>query len=537
MKVADRRPSNWLPAAHAHMSSVADPQPDPAAEEIVAYLDGELPPQDCRRVENRLATDEGYRQDLHELDRAWEALDVLPAPTVDDGFAQTTIELACVAAQADLSEHSVAAKAANRHRIWRLIAAGIAACVFGVLAGRALIPNRNAELLADLPAIHQLNVLPYVENVEFLRQLSGAMPPEKFIKDEQTFERNVKELESANSPLFETRRDWIQSLPDERKAELADHTRTFNDSDLASEEREHMRQVMEDLRVANDRDNLQKTLVAYGQWLSRHTGGQQERLHEQLRGLPVDEQVAIVQKTIEADEEQRFRHLSLDEAEQLRQEIIQMAKDKRRAFMAGRKADRNPKLDDQRTRQATMVAIRELFQEKDNAKRAEIEEKLTSKLSPESQAHLKDLAKSQRPFDRARQMGIWIREAMSPKVEQGELEDFFASEDKLTPDQRQELLDMPRGKMEAELKNLYINWKLGIKNPGPLFGDSGEPGRAPRTGPGTGQPREGGPSRPPFIGSGREPRPDGPLGEPRQRKRPPRPPEDRPPPLQKPEAI
>src|SRR3954464_180698 len=149
------------------MSSVADPQPDPAAEEIVAYLDGELPPQDCRRVENRLATDEGYRQDLHELDRAWEALDMLPAPTVDDGFAQTTIELPCVAPKADLSEHSVAAKAANRHRIWRLIAAGIAACVFGVLAGRALIPNRNAELLADLPAIHQLNVLPYVENVEF----------------------------------------------------------------------------------------------------------------------------------------------------------------------------------------------------------------------------------------------------------------------------------------------------------------------------------------------------------------------------------
>src|SRR3954469_14988563 len=109
------------------MSSIA-PQPDPqAADEIVAYLDGELPPQDCRRVENRLATDEGYRQDLHELDRAWEALDALPAPTVDDGFAQTTIELACVAAEADLSEHSAATKAANRHRIWRWIAAGVAA--------------------------------------------------------------------------------------------------------------------------------------------------------------------------------------------------------------------------------------------------------------------------------------------------------------------------------------------------------------------------------------------------------------------------
>ena len=96
------------------MSSVTDPQPDPAADEIVAYLDGELPPQDCRRVESRLATDEEFRQELHELDRAWDALDVLPASTVDDGFARTTIELACVAAEADLTDHAAAAKAANR---------------------------------------------------------------------------------------------------------------------------------------------------------------------------------------------------------------------------------------------------------------------------------------------------------------------------------------------------------------------------------------------------------------------------------------
>jgi hypothetical protein len=505
------------------MSSVTDPQRDPVADEIVAYLDGELPPQDCRRVESRLATDEAYQQELHELDRAWEALDVLPTPTVDDGFARTTIELACVAAEADLSEHSAATKAANRHRMWRWIAAGVAASIFGFLAGRALIPHRNAELLADLPAIHQLNVLPYVENVEFLRRLSSAMPPEQFIKDEQTFDRNVKDLEKANSPLIATRREWIQSLPAERKAELADRTRAYNDLEPSSGEQEHMRQVMEDVREAKDKDDLQRTLVAYGQWLSRHTGGQQERLHEQLRGRPVEEQVAVVQKTIEADEEQRFRHLSLDEAEQLRQEIIQMAKDKRPGFMTGRKGDRGPTFDDQRVRQATMVAIRELFQEKDNNKRAQIEEHLTSKLGPASQAHLKSLAKSQRPFDKARQMWIWIRDAMNPKVDQEELEDFFASEDKLTPDQRQELLDMPRAKMEAELKYRFFNWKLGIANPGPMFGDSSEPSRMPWTGPGVGPPRE--------------PRPDGPPGERGQHKRPPRPPGDQKPPEQKPEAI
>ena len=276
------------------MSSIVDPQPDPAADEIVAYLDGELAPQDCRRVENRLATDEEYRQELHELDRAWEALDALPASTVDDGFARTTIELACVAAEADLTDRTAAAKVANRNRLWRWIAAGATASVFGFLAGRALIPQHNGSLLADLPAIHQLNVLPYVEDVDFLRRLSAVVPPDQFAKDETTLDRNFKELENANSTSFETRREWVQSLPPERKAELADRTRAFNDLEPASEEREHMRQVMDDIRKAKDAPELQKTLVAYGQWLSRHTAGEQELLLERLRDVPADKQVEIV---------------------------------------------------------------------------------------------------------------------------------------------------------------------------------------------------------------------------------------------------
>ncbi len=134
-------------------------------------------------------------------------------------------------------------------------------------------------------------------------------------------------------------------------------------------------------------------------------------------------------------------------------------------------------------------------------------------------------------------MGMWLRDAVDPRADQGELEDFFASEDKLTPDKRQELLDMPRAKMEAELKNLYFTWKLGIQNPGPMFGEFGEPGRGPWTGPGMRPPGEGpGPNRPPGFGPGGPPRPDGPPDERRPRNRPPRP-GDRPPPDGKQEPI
>ena len=108
----------------------------------------------------------------------------------------------------------------RQRRKWPIVIAcggglppAVAASVFGFLAGRALIPHRNGELLADLPAIQQQNVLPYVEDVEFLRLLSAAIPPEQFIKDAQTVDRNLKDLESANSPSLETRREWVESLP------------------------------------------------------------------------------------------------------------------------------------------------------------------------------------------------------------------------------------------------------------------------------------------------------------------------------------
>src|SRR5687767_9299553 len=97
------------------MSSIVDPQPEqPAADELVAYLDGELPPDECRRVEERLAADADYRQHLRDLDQAWEALDVLPAPKTGDDFARTTMELVTVAAQAEAT--SVTASAANARR-------------------------------------------------------------------------------------------------------------------------------------------------------------------------------------------------------------------------------------------------------------------------------------------------------------------------------------------------------------------------------------------------------------------------------------
>ena len=182
------------------------------------------------------------------------------------------------------------------------MAAGVAASVVGFLIGRALLPDDNKALVADLPAIHQVNVLPEVDDVSFLRSLSKLVPPDQLVKDEPAFERNVTELKRANSSSFEDRRTWIQSLSPEQKAELADRARAFEDS---SEEQSGMRKVMADIRQAQDASDLQRTLVAYGQWFLRHTPGEKQQLREELSGKTSDEQANLIAERVRAKTSRR----------------------------------------------------------------------------------------------------------------------------------------------------------------------------------------------------------------------------------------
>ena len=155
------------------MSSTSDSQSDLLInEELVAYLDGELSPEESRRVEERLATDADYRQQLRDLDQAWEALDALPATNVDDNFARTTIEMVAVAAQRDIDQHTAQVTAAKRNRTAWWIAAGAAVAALGFAATRMLLPNPNDALIANLPVIQQFDVLSQIDDVEFLRTLA-----------------------------------------------------------------------------------------------------------------------------------------------------------------------------------------------------------------------------------------------------------------------------------------------------------------------------------------------------------------------------
>lgn len=433
------------------MSSVAQPQPDlPTAEELVAYLDGELPPDECRRVEQRLAQDAHYRQQLRELDQAWEALNALPATQADDDFARTTIELVTVAAEGELAQHAARAAAVARRRAWQWAAIGLAAATIGFLVAWLLVTRRDRELLADLPVIRQVDALSHIEDLEFLRRLSRSVPLAELVPDESAIDDELGQLAAASADSHQTRQQWVEQLPTDQKASLAAQAQRFQN--LSPTERDRLRQLHRQIDEQPDRPLLQRYSIAYGKWLSRLLPGEQEELREALRDLTVDEQVALVAQTARREREQASRRLSAEDAARLRKEVFTIVQQRRTAFeqqMRGRGQNQEDANDGPSARLALAVLAWELGSDATR-------QRLIESLSPEAQKRIE----SMRPGARRALLWQWLRDALRPDWTPADLERFFANE--LTNTQREQLLNMPASEMQAHLERLYVAAQFGL---------------------------------------------------------------------------
>lgn len=486
------------------MSSTLDPQfESPNNEQLVAYLDGELSPEECRAVEERLAKDEDFRQQLRDLDMAWEALGSLPPATVDDSFARTTIELACVQAEKDISQQKslVAVKTRSQRQWW--IAGSVAAALLAFVLVRAIEAHRNNGLLVDLPVIQQANVLSHVENIDFLRQLakSGSLDelkedPRKE-KDDAAYQRELEDFRKLNAESLAERRDWVDALPADRKATLADRARAFEDPQKSHQERDRLRELAKD--VSHD-PSLEEALIAYGQWLGRQNSRTLEELGDKTQKASTAEQVAFVRDLAQQEYAEAAQHLSEADAKKLRTEFLALAEEKKPELLkntSGREHEILEHVDVSKPKGAWYVFSLLI---RDPEKRREVANRLIRSISPEQQAHYEQLRSNRDRRDYVWQLGRWIDDAMHPPWGQPELEKFF--EEKLSDKDRQQLLEMPRLEMKSRLEQMYVASELGDDPHGPLLRDFGDSFRGMRNGRPDGPPDAGHPGEhgPPGFG-------------------------------------
>ena len=417
----------------------------------------------------------------------------LPTPTVDDGFARTTIELACVAAEEDLSQRAKRQSAESRRKMRGWIAAGVTSAVIGFVMMRALEAHRTNALLADLPVIEQIDALQHVPSLEFLRGLESKNLTGEMIKDKVPFDREVAEFTSANSTSLPERREWVSKLSADQKADLSERARAFAEMPQSSQEKERLRKLVDDIRDAPDAAELQKTLVAYGQWLSPHSAAEKQRWSDEFKKLNTAEQVDFIARQVQRDYDEAAHQLSNADVKAMHKAILDVAKEKKAALLEKLPAgdankDRMANMDAAKTGPA-MLFLRVAMWEDEGSD--ETINRLISKLSLAAREHWEKLPRWPRERRRG-QLSEWIRQAMRPKWGPADLEKFFASSDKLTNEQRQNLLDMPKSKMQAELERLYLKSELNIDDQLPLFREGG---RGLRNGPESGRPGFGRPGR------------------------------------------
>ncbi len=158
----------------SQLSQPSDESPEPAVldEQLVAYLDGELSPEESRRVESLLASDPAVRRRLQGLDCSWQALDELERVPLDNQFTRTTMEMVALAATEDL-ERNRREKPRQRRRRWLLagLSLGLAAACGFVVVWFAW-PDPDRQLLQDLPLLQRLDEYRQVDDIEFLKMLA-----------------------------------------------------------------------------------------------------------------------------------------------------------------------------------------------------------------------------------------------------------------------------------------------------------------------------------------------------------------------------
>ena len=144
-------------------------------EDLVAYLDGELPDEQVLQIDHIIARSEVARYEVEALARTWEMLDILPYAPASEDFTNKT-----------MSNLKILEKPYNLADQWWYLPVRRVCVLTGWLAAFGLcgwlgfqitrywIPNPHDEFAGDMPVIENLDHYQEAAEFEFLNLLKTS---------------------------------------------------------------------------------------------------------------------------------------------------------------------------------------------------------------------------------------------------------------------------------------------------------------------------------------------------------------------------
>jgi hypothetical protein len=439
-------------------------------EQLVAYLDGELDAETARRIEERLASEPGVRETLNRLERTWDMLDELGSTPVGDGFTRTTLEMVAVAAEEDVKEAMLQAPKLRRRRFWKIGSVVAAASLAGFFLVSTLLPNPRRELARDLPVLENLEEYRQAGDIDFLRLM--RFEKTTFAKPAGAETPPKKSQPPENAPPGELMR-WIETLPSDKKAELARKKASFDES--SEVERQKLRHLHEKIREDEHPEELVQLMHDYYAWWLNLSSFERNELSA----------IASPQERIARIEQLKKQN----PLQFLTDQDKKVLEDWSKALFFERLRDRFEKnLSAEKRKEWAKKSVDEKRRELQQAFHPQMMrgqppskeqfDELQSQLSDGS----RNILKGQQPRKQWEIVQSWlfaiVRQGMrgpNSQANENDIADFF---EKLPPDQLQKLLN---NSPEEMMRDLQFMMKPGFFNrqPGPFPG--GPPGPPPGT--------------------------------------------------------
>lgn len=144
-------------------------------DDLVAYLDGELPEEKIQEIDQIVARSEVARHEVEALARTFELLDVLPTVRVSDDFTTKTLaSIKVMERPYSVTDQWWYPPIVKTAKIGVWVACLVLCGWIGFQITNRWIPNQTDEILEDLPVIENLHQYREIGDVEFLKQLKQS---------------------------------------------------------------------------------------------------------------------------------------------------------------------------------------------------------------------------------------------------------------------------------------------------------------------------------------------------------------------------